>query len=188
MKRGIGYVLLFLWITLAGSLQLALSAIAPTGGSDAAQLVRALVPDLMTLVLVASVGRFARRDVVMLALVAAAARATWTIASPFALIAGCLVVALLADGIRRFAELDRASLRFCAAGAGSLALSAWLLFVDFARASEARARGQLGFGGVEAADLSLPLATALVTALAGVVLWPFLGNLPGLRRLERRAF
>lgn len=188
MKRGIGYALLFLWVAFAGALQLFAVGLAPSVGHAGATFARALVPDLMTLVLVAAVGRLARRDVVRIALVAALARAAFTAAPPFAIVAGSVLVAMIADTIRRFAELDRSSLRFVAAGAGALAFGLWLLFVDVARAGEARANGTLGFGRVDAYAALLPLVTALVTALVGLALWPALQRLPGLGRLERRAF
>jgi hypothetical protein len=188
VKRGIGYTLLFVWVSLAGAAQAFALGLAPRVGEGFGALARALVPDLMTLVLVAAVGRLARRDVVRLALVAAAARAGWTAAPPYAVVAGTLAVALVADSVRRIAELDRPSLRFCAAGAGSLLLGLWLLFVDLVRADAARVSGAMGFGAVGPGDAALPFLTALVTALAGLVLWPLLVRLPGLGRLERRAF
>lgn len=188
MRRAIGYAFLFAWVAFAGGVQLLLLACAPQIGSDLAAFVRASVPDLMTLVLVASVGRLASRDVIMIGAVAALARVAFTGASPFAILAGSIAVALVADAIRGFAELDRPSLRFFAAGSGALAFGLWLLFVDLARSGAARESGALGFGRVEAGDVLLPFATAVMTALVGLLLWPVLQRLPGLGKLERRAF
>ncbi|MEM9381645.1 MAG: hypothetical protein AAGB93_16945 [Planctomycetota bacterium] len=142
----------------------------------------------MTLVLVAAVGRLARRDAVALAAVAAAARTAFTASPPFAVLAGTIGVALIADTVRRFAELDRPSLRFAAAGAGALAFGLWLLFVDLARASDVRAADRIGLADLQPVHAALPFLTALATALVGLLLWPVLVQLPGLRQLERRAF
>ncbi|MEM1447676.1 MAG: hypothetical protein AAF957_06185 [Planctomycetota bacterium] len=188
MRRSVGYALLFAWIALAGGVQLFAQAWTPHVGGAVEPALRALVPDLMTLVLVAAVGRLARRDAVALAAVAAAARTAFTASPPFAVLAGTIAVTLIADTIRRFAELDRPSLRFVAAGAGALAFGLWLLFVDLARASDARVTDRLGFADLQPAHVVLPFATAFVTAAVGLLLWPVLVQLPGLRQLERRAF
>ncbi len=188
MKRITSLGVFFLWVTLAGAAQLFLISGASGPGVDGPALGRACVPDLMTLVLVVAVGRLDRRDVVTLALVTAAARAACTAASPFAVLAGCLVAALIADTIRRFADLDRAWLRAGAAGSGALALGTWLLVVDLVRGSEARVTGGLSFGQASDGDFLLAVLTAAVTAVIAPLVWPALHRLPGLRRLERRAF
>jgi hypothetical protein len=188
MKRLTSLGVFFLWVSLAGAVQLVLISGASGPGVDGPALGRACVPDLMTLVLVVAVGRLDRRDVVTLALIAAAARAACTAAPPFAVLSGCLVAALAADAIRRFADLDRAWLRAGAAGSGALAIGTWLLLVDLVRGSEARVTGRLSFGQASDADFVLAALTAAVTALVAPLVWPALHRLPGLRRLERRAF
>ena len=188
MNRVTSLGIFFLWVSLAGAVQLFLIGGASGPGVDGPALWRAMVPDLMTLVLVVAVGRLDRRDVVTLALVTAAARAACTAAPPFAVLSGCLVAALIADTIRRFADLDRAWLRAGAAGLGALALGTWLLVVDLVRESEARATDGLNFGQASGGDFVLPALTATATALVAPLAWPVLHRLPGLRRLERRAF
>mgnify|MGYP006932709707 FL=1 len=96
MKRFTSLGVFFLWVSIAGALQLLLMSGASGPGVEGPALGRACVPDLMTLVLVVAVGRLDRRDVVTLALVTAAARAACTAAPPFAVLCGCLVAALAA--------------------------------------------------------------------------------------------
>jgi hypothetical protein len=188
LKRFTSLGVFFLWVSIAGALQLLLMSGASGPGVEGPALGRACVPDLMTLVLVVAVGRLDRRDVVTLALVTAAARAACTAAPPFAVLCGCLVAALAADTLRRFADLDRAWLRSCAAGSGALAIGTWLLVVDLVRGSQARATGGLSFGQASDGDFALVMLTAAVTALVAPLVWPGLHRLPGLRRLERKAF
>ena len=77
MRRAIGYSLLLFWAALAAALHLALSGLslsifAPVASAistDSAPTLRAMVPDLATLLLVASVGRLSRRDTLMIAIV-----------------------------------------------------------------------------------------------------------------------
>jgi hypothetical protein len=188
VKRLLALGVFFLWVVLAGALQLLLVGGTGGPGADGPAYLRACVPDLMTLVLVSAVGRLDRRDVVLLAAVAATARAACSASPPFALLAGCVTVALIADTIRRFADLERPWLRAAAAGAGALLLGLWLLLVDLLREGGARATSAMSFGSVSEADLALPLLTAAMTAAAAPVVWPALHRLPGLRRLERRRF
>ena len=54
MRRAVGYALLFAWIALAGGVQLFAQAWTPHVGGAVEPALRALVPDLMTLVLVAA--------------------------------------------------------------------------------------------------------------------------------------
>ena len=178
----------FLWVSVAGALQLLLIGLTSGPGPAGPALLRSCVPDLMTLVLVVAIGRLDRRDAVVLAVLTATARAGCTASPPLAVLAGCVVVALIADGIRGFADLERPWLRAAAAGAGALVLGQWLLVVDFVRESEARLTSAMSFGRATEVDLLLPLLTAVVTAAAAPLVWPALHRLPGLRRLERRAF
>ena len=60
--------------------------------------------------------------------------------------------------------------------------------MDLVRGSEARVTGRLSFGQASDADFVLAALTAAVTALVAPLVWPALLRLPGLRRLERKAF
>lgn len=188
MKRVVGFVLVAVWVALACAAQVTLLAFGPWVDIGTASVTRALVPDLGICVLVAAVARVGRRDAVGLAVAATIGRAAFTGAAPFAVLAGSIVVAFMAGSLGRMAELDRPFLRVTSAGLGALVFSAWLLFVDFVRADEARASGALSFGEVGLELTWAPLATAFTTALVAFALWPMLRVLPGLRRLERPAF
>lgn len=188
MRRFQGYVLLSVWTALAAAIQLTLLTAAPGVGVEGAEAVRAAVPDLATLVLVAAIGRLTGHDLVALAAASAMGRVAFTAASPFAVLAGSLGVAFAAEGIRRVAELDRPSLRFGAAFVGAGLYSGWMLFVDLIRSSEARLTGAIGAGRIDLADGVQPLVSAGVSAVAALVLWPLIVRLPGLGRLERRGF
>lgn len=191
MKRLLGYGVLALWCALAQALQLVLQGLcpAPDAAAPGTVLARALAPDFATLVLVAAVGRLARQDALVLAFACALGRASFTAAPPLGVAAGVLVVAVLADGLRGFAQLDRPFLRLVAAGLGTLVFSLWLGLVEFVRFQDASALLGLGFGAV---DLSVAAGaaavTAATTAVFGVVAWPVFAALPGLGTLERRAF
>ena len=194
MKRFIGYTVLGLWAAATSALQLMGLALAPALEKGGASVVRAAVPDLTTVLLVAAVGRLARRDVVRLSIAVAVGRAGFTDAPPFAVVAGCIGVGMVADSMRRFAEVGRPTLRVASACAGALLYGAWLIFVDLVRAGEARAGAgagpgsAFGFGGIDAGDLSLSIVTAASSALVALIAWPVLTGLPGLGQLERRAF
>lgn len=188
MKRLTSYFLLFLWTALASAAQLAALGMAPPVVEGAPSVARAAIPDLATVLLVAAVGRLARRDVVRLAIVVTLGRVAFTAASPFAVLAGCMIVALAADGMRRFADLERGVLRIAAAGICVLIYGAWLLFVDLVRASEAMSTGAAAFGSVDLERASMPVLTAFTSAVLAALSWPVLSRLPGLARLERRAF
>lgn len=191
MKRVVGYTCVACWSAALGALQLAVQAFgpAPDLASPGSVLGRALAPDLGTLFLAAAVGRLARRDYLVLALVAALGRATFTAASPLAVASGCIAVALIADVLRGFAELDRAFLRVLAAGLGALVFTLWLGFVDFVRFGDAGARGGLGFGAIDPATAAgAALTTAVTTAGVAPFVWRLFAHLPGLSLLVRRAF
>ncbi|MEL6712675.1 MAG: hypothetical protein AAFZ87_01665 [Planctomycetota bacterium] len=196
MKRAFGYAAVAVWGALAQTLQLLLQGLFPAVdvASPGTVLVRALAPDFATLVLVAAVGRLARRDALHLALFVALGRASFTAAPPLGVAAGALVVAVVADGLRGFAELDRPVLRFLAAAAGAALFSLWIGFVEYVRFQEASAVGVLAAGGLGlgAVDLSVAAGaagvTAVTTAVIGLVLWRVFAGLPGLVLLERRAF
>ena len=198
MKRAIGYALVFVWSALCCALQLVTLGLAPracaeTATATSTTLVRMGVPDLATIFLVAAVGRLARRDLVAIAVTAAAARIAFTAAPPFAVLAGTLAVALVADFVRGFAELDAPGLRVAATALGSFVYAAWLMLVDASRAAEmhiVNPVSPLGSGGgaLDAAAFLGPFLTGATTAVIAFALWPLFRSLPGLRRLERRAF
>lgn len=198
MKRAIGYALVFVWCAVCCALQFAALGFAPpavTNGPDVPSTViaRMGVPDLATIFLVAAVGRLARRDLVAIAVTAAAARIAFTTAPPFAVFAGTLAVALVADFVRGFAELDAPGLRVASSALGSFVYAAWLMLVDAARSVEAQLVDPVspagsGGGALDANALFGPFVTGLSTAVIAFALWPLFRSLPGLSRLERRAF
>ncbi len=196
MRRGIGYSLLVLWAAFASALHLLLmgltefilSPIVSVVASDSMPTLRAMVPDVATLLLVATVGRLSRRDTLMVALMVFVGRSAFTGAPPFAVLAGTVGAAYLADTLRTVTELDRPFLRIVSAGLGAALYSYWLAFVDFSLALESEAMGTLHFGSPAAESFGLPLVTGAATAVCGLVLWPVFTRLPGQKRLERRAF
>ena len=151
-------------------------------------MLRAAVPDLVTLLLVASIGRLSRRDTLMIAIVVFVGRSAFTGSPPAAVLAGTVGTAFVADALRTIAELDRPFLRVVSAGLGSLLYGYWLAFVDFALAREAYLFGELHFGDPASSALALPILTAVATAVCALFLWPIFTRLPGQGRLERRAF
>lgn len=192
MRRAIGWILTFAWAALAAAAQVGLLALAPEPAADGAGLVaRALVPDLAAIVLVAVVARAGRQDLIACAVVISLARIGFTAASPFAVLAGTLAAALIADAVRGVAELERPALRVVAAAGGAFAFGAWLAFVDLVRleeAARAAAGGPLAFGSVGPTTFAAPLLTGLVTGVIAFALWPLFRGLAGLSNLERRAF
>lgn len=196
MRRAIGYSLLVFWAALAASLHLALSGLSTTLLSPVLSLLdvnslpmlRAIVPDLVTILLVASIGRLSRRDTLMIAIVVFVGRSGFTGSPPAAVLAGTVATAFMADALRTIAELDRPFLRVVSAGLGSLFYAYWLAFVDYALAREAYVLGELHFGDPSASALGLPILTAAATAVCALFFWPIFTRLPGQRRLERRAF
>ncbi len=188
MKRAIGFSVLFFWTAVACSMQLAMLGFMPRLDLSGSVLSRALVPDISTIVLVATIGRFDRRDALWIAIAVASARVAFTSSPPPAVLCGTIVTAFIAEGLSRLSELDRPLMRIVGAGLGSLAFSAWLLFVDFAYISESQARGILGFGDVGGEAVLVPILTAMSSAVIAFALWPVFRHLPGLGRLERRDF
>ena len=196
MNRAIGYSLLVFWTALAGSLHAVfaglstalLSPVLSLIDAETLPMLRATVPDLVTLLLVATIGRFSRRDTLVIAIVVFVGRSAFTGSPPAAVLAGTVGTAMLADGLRTIAELDRPFLRVAGAGLGSLFYGYWLAFVDYALAREAFFLGELHFGDPSASALALPLLTALATAICALFFWPIFTHLPGMSRLERRAF
>lgn len=191
MRRVVGLVLVALWVSFGCAATLALAAWTPPLdlAAPGRALTRGLAPDVATVVLVAAVGRLDRRDLVALALAATLGRVAFTAATPLATLTGCLLTALVADGLRGFADLASPPLRLAAAGFGTLAMALWMLFVDYVRFEDAGARGELEFGALDPASAVLgALIMAAVTAAFGFALWPLFARLPGLDLLERRAF
>lgn len=188
MKRSIGFLALFLWTAIACSLQLALLGFMPRVDLVGSVLSRALIPDLSTILLVATIGRLDRRDALWIAMAVAASRVAFTSSPPAAVLSGTIATAYIAEALSRLSEMDRPFLRIVGAGLGSLVFSAWLLFVDFAHMSEAQARGGLSFGSVGGEVVAVPFLTAASSAAIAFALWPIFRHLPGLGRLERRAF
>lgn len=196
MRRSIGYSLLVFWAALASAVHLVLmgltdfilSPVVSVVTSDSVPTLRAMVPDLGTLLLVATVGRLARRDTLTIAFMVFIGRSAFTGAPPYAVLAGTVGAALLADTLRTVAELDRPFLRVVSAGLGSCLYGYWLAFVEVALAAEAEALGTLHFGAPRPEVLGLPLVTGVATAVCALLCWPVFTRLPGQRRLERRAF
>lgn len=189
MRRVIGWTLAFTWAALAVAAQVGMLSLAPEPGADGAGLTaRALVPDLSTIVLVALVARTGGRDVIACAATVTLARIGFTAASPFAVLAGTMGAALIADAVRGVAELERPLLRVVACATGAFVFGAWLAFVDLVRLEDASGGGGLAFGDVGPETFGAPLLTAVVTGVIAFALWPLFHSLAGLSYLERRGF
>jgi hypothetical protein len=171
MKRVVSYVLLAVWTAVATVVQAL--AVETLG-------LGVWTPDLALVLFVAALAQLYRSDAVRMSIVAGLARATFTVAPPFGVLAGTLAVGLVADTVRRVAELSQPLTRALLVGASAFVFGAWLLFVDATRAGEA--------GDVLLVDVLLLAPTALTSALAALIAWPLARRLPGLRAIERRAF
>lgn len=171
MRRVLPYALLAVWTALATVAQAVCVEVLGLG---------ALTPDVPLFLLVAALAQLYRSDPVRMSLVAGLSRATFTVEPPFAVLAGTIAVGLVADLVRRVAELSRPLTRAALVGVASLGFGAWLVFVDAARA---------GVAGGEVLEASLMLApTAASSALLALAAWPLASQLPGLRAIQRRAF
>jgi hypothetical protein len=171
MKRVIAYTLLAVWTGVATVLQ----AFAVEGLG-----LGAWTPDLPLFLLVAALAQLHRSDAVRVAIVAGLARATFTVEPPFGVLAGMLAVGLVADGVRRIAELSRPSTRALLVGTSAFLFGLWLVLVDAVRA------GDVAVVMLRGAVSLVP--TALTSALFALAAWPLARALPGLRSIERRAF
>ena len=192
MRRPIGYGMLVFWVAVAASLQVfllaSIGALTPDAAGSSGGSFRSLAPDLVTVLLVATVGRLDRRDTMTICLFVALGRVAFTSSPPMAVLAGSIATGFLADALRGYAELERPMLRIVCAGLGALAYGSWLLFVDFVSSREAALSGGLAFGWPSRSTLSAPIITAFATAACALFVWPLFARLPGLKRLERRAF
>jgi len=170
VRRVFAYVLLAVWTSVATVLQ----ALAVEGLG-----LGVWTPDLALFLLVAALAQLHRSDAVRVSLVAGLARATFTVEPPFGVLAGTLAVGLVADGVRRVAELSRPITRAVLVGGSAFLFGLWLLLVDAVRSDVA--------GVLLGRAVSL-VPTALTSALFALVAWPLAKALPGLRSMERRAF
>lgn len=171
MNRLAPYLLLAVWSSVATVLQGLAVEVLGFG---------VFAPDLPLFLLVAALGQLYRSDAVRVSLVAGLARASFTVEPPFAILAGTLAVGLVADTVRRIADLSRPLTRSVLVGAAAFGLGLWLRLVDTDRAT-----------GVGARDLVVAVEvvpTAISSALLALVAWRAAQALPGLRRIERRAF
>ena len=171
MKRLLAYVALAIWTAVATLLQGLLVDVLGFG---------VWAPDLPLFLLVAALAQLHRSDAVRVSLVAALARATFTVAPPFGVLAGTLAVGLVADTVRRVAELSRPVTRAALVGAAALAFGLWLLLVDAVRAGDAAPALLARASGL--------VPTALTSALLALAAWPLARSLPGLRPIARRIF
>lgn len=171
MKWILPYTLLAVWTSVATVLQALLVDTLGLG---------AWSPDVPLFLLVAALAQLYRSDAVRVAFVAGLARATFTVEPPFAVLAGTLAVGLIADGVRRIAELSRPITRAALVAAAAFGFGLWLLLVDAVRA---------GFAADAVLLEAWQLApTVLTSALLALVAWPLARRLPGLRSMERRAY
>jgi hypothetical protein len=171
MKRVVAYTLLAVWIGLATVLQ----ALAVEGLGWGAW-----TPDLPLFLLVAALAQLHKSDAVRVAVVAGLARATFTVEPPFGVLAGTLAVGLVADSVRRVAELSRPITRAVLVGTSAFLFGLWLVLVDAVRVDDV--------AGVLLGRTGSLVPTALTSALLALVAWPLAKALPGLRSMERRAF
>lgn len=170
MKRVVAYILLAVWIGLATVLQAFLVEGLGLGVWS---------PDLPLFLLVAALAQLHKSDAVRVAIVAGLARATFTVEPPFGVLAGTLAVGLVADGVRRVAELSRPMTRAVLVGGSAFLFGLWLVLVDAVR---------VGIAGELLGRAVSLVPTALTSALLALVAWPLARALPGLRSMERRAF
>lgn len=171
MTRAVAYVSLAVWTGVATVLQ----AFAVEGLG-----LGAWTPDLPLLLLVAALAQLRASDAVRVSVVAGLARATFTVEPPYGVLAGTLAVGLVADAVRRVAELSRPITRAMLVGLSALSFGLWLLLVDAARAGEV--------GDVVLARAASLAPTAFTSAALALAAWPLARVLPGLRAMERRPF
>ncbi|MEZ6016845.1 MAG: hypothetical protein R3F49_17130 [Planctomycetota bacterium] len=171
MKRLVPYLFVAIWTGLA---TIAQAVMVETLGLGV------WAPDVPIFLLVAALAQLYKSDAVRVSLVAALARATFTVEPPFAIVAGSLAVGLAADVLRRLAELSQVLTRAALVGTAAFFFGLWLVFVDAVRTASPVT------SLVNASTQLLP--TALTSALLALFAWPLARKLPGLRSIERRAF
>jgi hypothetical protein len=149
------------------------------------------VPDLGLVLLLGLAAELGRRDLPLLALVFALARASVSVASPAAIAAGALGLVLIVRGLRTVVELRDAGSRCLLAACSSLALERWHALVDARRALDQAGVGHELLAAAWDAHIGAWPAGAWTRALATVVFaflfGPALRHLPGLTPMRRRS-
>lgn len=151
----------------------------------------AWVPDVGLVLLLGLGAELDRRDLPLLALVFALARASVSVASPAALLAAALGVVLVVRGLRTVVELRDVASRCLLAGLGALACERWFALVDARRALAATGLGQRALAAAWDAQVGAwpdgAWTRALATLAFAFLFGPALLHLPGLTPLRRRS-
>lgn len=149
------------------------------------------VPDLGLILLLGLAAELQRRDLPLLALVFALARASVSVASPAAILAAALGLVLVVRGLRTVVELRDWSSRCLLAACSVLALERWFALVDARRALAApgiahealAAAWDTQVGAWPSGVWTRALATVVFAFLFGQALL----HLPGLSPMRRRS-
>lgn len=178
--RGIGLTLFTVWTVWLVAVQtFAASAALPVSG------LATYVPDLALVLALSLVARGHPRDVPVLAMLWALARASFAVDPPFAIFAGTAGVLVLGRAMRSVVETHGALPRAFVAGLCALVFDGWLIAVHHVRHETLWAEG----GSSPLAGLPETLLAAwpaaASTALGALVLGPALSRLPGLTPLRR---
>jgi hypothetical protein len=149
------------------------------------------VPDLGLVLLLGLAAELARRDLPLLAVTFALARASVSVASPASIAAGALGLVLVVRGLRTVVELRDAGSRCLLAACSALALERWHALVDARRAFDDAGVARDLLAAAWDAQLGAWPAGAWTRALATVVFaflfGPALLHLPGLTPMRRRS-
>jgi hypothetical protein len=166
-RRSLAWLLALVWFVWLGALQQSMAASARFGGAT---------PDLVTVLLVSLAGAVRRRDLVLLALVAALARKSYSLEPAAAILTATIAFAGLAWLLRAFVDIQSPLWR---AGLAALAAGGTTLWFELVRVARERA-GELGPGLTEL------WPAAGTSALAALACGGLLAHLPGLSPLKAR--
>lgn len=145
------------------------------------------VPDLGMILILGLAAELERRDLPLLALVHALARASVSVASPAAILAEALGLVLVVRGLRTVVELRDSPSRCLLAGLGVLAAERWHALVDEQRASLASDSLAAAWDAQVGAWNAGVWTRAFSTIVIAFVFGPALLHLPGLSPMRRRS-
>jgi hypothetical protein len=133
-------------------------------------------PDLGMVLFVGLLGSIDKKNIFLLALLAALARKSFSIDPGIAILSGFLALAWLAVILRSMVELSSPMWRAALAAVGAGGLAFWLEVVRYTR------------GGIVPPQLEPLLPIAFTSCLAALALGSFVIRLPGLSPLRRKSW
>jgi hypothetical protein len=166
-RKGLAWLLALVWFVWLAALQQGMAQSARFG---------AATPDLVMVLLASLAGAVRRKDLMLLAVVAALARKSFSLEPAPAILFGTLAICAFAWALRAFVDLRSPLWRAGLAALGAGGLVAWFQLVRAARERS----GDLGAG------LESLWPAVWSSALAALALGGLLAYLPGLSPLKAR--